>query len=194
MKKGLFVLSIFLLLLGNLYADSPAVSTATDTLTIKWAEIVDEDGKPIEHCGVTNEQLQDAIKKLGEQNIAVKLDATRVTTKELGEKCHEANLMTINGQTLPTILGGEMVMADCPKPCGKHDHDKGQQCKLLKVGDKTYQTVPAEIIVMAGCKVLGKPADMKLESFKTLGCAKSCAKTCGREAAAACGSIKKDKK
>lgn len=194
MKKVL-IFCIALVFLANVaFAAAAAKADDAKTLSIKWQRVVDKDGKTCDRCGATEQELKKAVDYLSEQGVVVTVEEVKMDVKEFAKSCIESNRIWINDKALEEVLEAKIGKSTCSGICDKHA--KGAQCRTLIFGDKTYESVPAELIAMAGLKTLEMPSDgIKITQAKATGCSPKCAKTCGAAAktcAKPCGS--KDKK
>ena len=190
MKRFVLIGVCLLFLAGIVWAGDKAATEAkaAKEVTIAWTRCVDKDAKPINCCGISDIELKKAVQMMEEAGVKVTMNMTQVT-QDVGHKsCSAMPLATFNGKTMEELLGGEKVTAKCSQTCAGHEGGKAE-CQMLKVGDKTYENIPADMIAKAGLLACGVEVS-KAVSTEHKGCSKSCATTCGTAAAAACDKTK----
>ncbi len=185
MKKALIFCTALLFMASVAFAATAAKSDDAKTLTIKWQRVVDKDGKTCDRCGATEQELKKAVDYLSEQGVIVTVEEVKMDVKEFAKSCIESNRIWVNDKPLEEVLEAKVGKSTCSGMCEKHAKDA--ECRTLIYGGKTFESVPAELIAMAGLKTLEMPSDgITITQAKATGCTPSCAKTCGAAAAKTC--------
>ncbi len=127
----------------------------THTLTIRWQRLVDASDKTCPRCASTEQEVTKAVahlkQSLAPAGIAVTAEAERMDEKAFLAAPLESNRMWINGRPLEDWLGAQTASSACGGCCG----DK-TQCRTMALGGKTYEAIPAGLIVRAGFLAAGK--------------------------------------
>ena len=122
------------------------------TLTVRWQRLVDEQGQTCQRCGSTEKEVQKAIeslkKSLGALGIDVVLEKKALSPKVCAKDISQSNRIWVGARTLEGWLGAQ----EGKSPCGFGCAGLGQtvECRTVTVGGKTYETIPAELIIKAG--------------------------------------------
>jgi len=122
-------------------------------LGIVWQRLVDEDGKTCQRCGGTEEQLSKGIENLTRalQPLGIKVTLEK---NSMGAECTdsiiESNKILIHGRPLEEWLGAKVGTSECGFCCTKLG--ESVECRTTSVDGKTYEVIPAELIVKAGLK------------------------------------------
>ncbi len=192
MKKFAFVMVCVIFLAGNAFAGPDAETSTDNVVTLKWQRVVDKDGKTCDRCGTTEVELKKALEMLEKEGVKAELKVAEMSVEDFAKNCSESNRIWINEKPIEEILGASVGASKCSGVCTTHKADA--TCRTLVLDGKSYESIPAELIVKAGMMAQGQSneAEVQEASSKSLGCAKSCVKTCGKEAAAACAGAKKD--
>jgi hypothetical protein len=132
---------IFTILVLGIAASVFAAGRPMHVLTLRWQKPAVER----EHaCGVTEPELQQALHKLTQSlkksNTEVQLGYLRGGTLPDAP----ATGLWINGKPLETWLNAEVVAEE-------------SGCTTLKLAEKSYDRIPAEVIVKAGMIAAGQP-------------------------------------
>ena len=137
------------LLLGG--CASPAGPAQDKTLVIRWQRLADEAGDTCGRCANTERSITDAqrllaasLKPLG---IRVRVIKTPLTAEQFKLDPSESNRIWIGEEPLDAILGAKTGASACAGVCG------GSPCRTTLVDGKSYETIPAELIVRAGLRV-----------------------------------------
>ena len=122
------------------------------TLTVRWQRLVDEEGQTCKRCGSTEKEVQEAIaslrKSLGALGIDVVLEKKALSPEVCAKDISQSNRIWVGKRTLEEWLGAQVGKS----PCGSCPADLGEkvECRTVTVGGKTYETIPAELIIKAG--------------------------------------------
>lgn len=123
------------------------------TLTIVWQRLV-EDGKTCPRCNTTEKEVDDAIvilkKMLEPKGIQVVLEKRAIPLSNFAKNPLESNRIFINDRPLEEWLKGDVGESPCGDVCGP------VLCRTLKLLDKIYESIPAELLVQAGLKAAGE--------------------------------------
>jgi len=121
-------------------------------LTIRWQRLVDEEGKTCERCGGTREELRQALASLKASlrplGINVALVEKALSPEECAKDITESNRIWIADRSLEEWLGGEVGKSLCGFCCS--ELGDSVECRTVSVDGKTYEMIPAQLIVKAG--------------------------------------------
>lgn len=116
-------------------------------LTIKWQRLL-SDGKTCPRCGATETGVDSAAAKLKlalfPLGIEVRLEKAALSQREFKKDPLRSNTILLNGKPLEDYLAAAVGQSKCCDVCGPED------CRTVVVSGKTYETIPAELIVKAG--------------------------------------------
>ena len=117
-------------------------------LNITWRYLADEQGQTCTRCAETDRELVKAVrflqKALAPVGIIFDLERSPLTPAEFAQDPLQSNRITIGGRDLEKWLKAEVGKSPCCGPCGD------TPCRTLNLKDKTYETIPAELIIQAG--------------------------------------------
>ncbi len=122
------------------------------TLTVRWQRLVDEEGQTCRRCGSTEKEVQEAIaslkKSLGALGIDVVLEKKALSPEVCAKDISRSNRIWVGKRTLEEWLGARVGKS----PCGFCRAELGEkvECRTVTMGGKTYETIPAELIIKAG--------------------------------------------
>ncbi len=131
-------------------------------LQVRWQRLVDEKGRTCDRCGATEAAVDEAVGRLGrslkELGVKVVLAKTAIDARTFLKDPLESNRIWIGGRPVEDWLQGSVGKSRCCSACGDSD------CRTVTVDGKTYEDIPAELIVraglLAGAQLLGeKPRD-----------------------------------
>lgn len=126
-------------------------ATEPKKLVIIWQRLI-SDGSTCPRCGSTENELDHAVlqlkKKLNPLGIDVTLQKVEMTIEEFKKDPSKSNRILFNDYLLEDVINAKMGSSQCCDVCG----DK--ECRTLEYGNKSFETVPADIIIKAGLKVL----------------------------------------
>jgi len=118
-----------------------------DKLMVKWQRLV-EDGETCPRCEETGVEVEKAISKLEKSlepmNIDVELEKKELSLGEFKKSPQASNLIKINGKSIETWLNAKTGKSECCDICGPND------CRTVEVNGKTYEKIPADLIIKAG--------------------------------------------
>ncbi|TAN36806.1 MAG: DUF2703 domain-containing protein [Verrucomicrobia bacterium] len=118
------------------------------TLKIVWQRLVDERGKTCNRCGTTETAVEEAVQKLKrslkELGIKVVLEKKTLRPSTFLKDPLESNRIWIAGEPIEQWLSATTNQSKCSSTCGDSD------CRTVTIGGKTYEAIPAELIVKAG--------------------------------------------
>lgn len=86
-------------------------------------------------------KLETALQPLG---ITPVLEVQEIDEDSFKLRPAESNRVWISGKPIEEWLGAAVAMTRCCSVCGDSD------CRALKVGDHTYETIPADEFIRAG--------------------------------------------
>ena len=161
---------------------------AAKTLVLEWQRMIDEDGNVC--CGsedtrlaveTAREELAEELKDHGIKVILTKSDFSPAECRDCPER---ANRVLVGGQGVDYWLGAEVGKSPCEGFCKQALGDKGS-CQNLIYEGKTYEVVPAELIVKAGLTAAAHPSTFRAAS-KCSGCPSKGSCPSSMKAAASC--------
>jgi hypothetical protein len=143
MKKLLPGILVLLCIPLAMDAEAPVQNTEP-TLVIRWQHTVCQNENPCERCINTPLEIQRAYKDLKASLTGLGIV---VTFEEKKMKEHDDHIF-INDHDITDLLEGETIRTACLNCLD----DKGdpRTCNTLKLGDNTYEVIPAELIIKAG--------------------------------------------
>lgn len=117
-------------------------------LLINWQRLVDDKGRTCDRCGTTEMAVEDAVRQLRrslkEFNIEVVLEKTAIDAVAFSKDTLQSNRIWVAGEPIERWLSASSGKSRCCSACGESD------CRTLSVEGKTYEAIPAELIVRAG--------------------------------------------
>ena len=120
------------------------------TLVIEWQRLVDDGGKTCSRCGSTEAEILKAVKRLREAlpalGIEVELKKSALDAATFRKNPVESNRIWVAGKPLEEWLGATAGKSKCRDVCGPAD------CRTITGGDRTYESIPAELIERACLK------------------------------------------
>lgn len=127
----------------------------THTLTIRWQRLVDASDKTCPRCASTEQEVTKAFthlkQSLAPAGVAVTVEAERMDEATFLAAPLESNRIWINGRPLEDWLGAQTASSACSGCCGDDT-----QCRSMALDGKTYEAIPAGLIVRAGFLAAGK--------------------------------------
>lgn len=117
-------------------------------LQIFWQRLVDEQGHTCDRCGTTETAIEDAFQKLKrsmkELDIDVVLEKKALSPSVFSEDSLQSNRIWIAGKPIEKWLSAVAGRSRCCSTCGD------SECRTVTVDGKTYEAIPADLIVKAG--------------------------------------------
>lgn len=117
-------------------------------LHIVWQRLVDERGQTCDRCGTTDTAVVEAVQKLKrslkELGIDVVLEKKTLSPSTFLKEPLESNRIWIGGEPIEKWLSATTGQSKCCSTCGESD------CRTVTVEGRTYEAIPAELIVKAG--------------------------------------------
>jgi hypothetical protein len=117
-------------------------------LQIRWQRLVDEQGQTCDRCGATEQAVEDAIGKLQrslrELAIDVVLEKVAIGRSLFANDPLQSNRIWIGGKSLEEWLSATVGRSQCCSACGD------SQCRTVTLAGKTYEAIPAALIIKAG--------------------------------------------
>ena len=118
------------------------------TLTVRWQRLVDEEGQTCDRCGTTETAVENAVRKLKrslkELDIDVVLEKKALSPSTFSKDPLQSNRIWIAGEPLEAWLSATSGQSQCCSTCGD------SECRTVMVDGKTYEAIPAELIIKAG--------------------------------------------
>lgn len=131
---------------------SPTPSSSERVIALRWQRLVDQRGETCDRCGNTQQEVRLATKTLRRSlaplGMRVALDEGALSPDEFANAPAESNRIWINDRPLEDWLGGEAGMTECSGCCLVAGEQV--QCRSITVDEKTYETIPADLIIRAG--------------------------------------------
>lgn len=125
---------------------------AVKTLIIRWQRLVNDEGKTCDRCGNTEQEVNKAAeslsKSLGPLGIRVTLVQKTLNSEECKKDISESNRIWVADRPLEDWLGAGVGMSPCSSCCS--ELGETVECRTVSVDGRTYETIPAELIVRAG--------------------------------------------
>lgn len=122
------------------------------TLKIKWQRLVDENGQTCERCKGTEKELQKAFqslkKSLAPLGIKVALEKKELDPVTCAKDVSQSNRIWVGERTLEKWLDASGGKSPCGFCCEELGEDV--ECRTIVVKGKTYEAVPAKLIIKAG--------------------------------------------
>ena len=163
MKRHVGLLVSVVLLTGcAMSGKGPMGGDEMKVLQIRWQRLVDEKGRTCDRCGATGTAIDEAFgnltRSLKELGVKVVLEKTTIDVKTFSKDPLQSNRIWIGGRPIEEWLQASVGQSPCCSTCGDSD------CRTVTVDGKTYEDIPAELIVraglLAGAQLLGeKPRD-----------------------------------
>ncbi|MCX6762986.1 MAG: DUF2703 domain-containing protein [Candidatus Moranbacteria bacterium] len=134
--------------------DEPKKENGTKkSLVIFWQRLI-SNGDTCPRCGSTEDELDKAVLRLKEKlkprGIEVILKKQELTLEEFKRNPLKSNKIMLNGQPLEDLLNAKTGHSKCCDVCGD------EECRTMEAGEKSYETIPAELIVEAGIKAVSE--------------------------------------
>jgi hypothetical protein len=116
-------------------------------LKIRWQRLVDEHGQTCDRCGTTETALENAIQKLKrslkELDIDVVTEKKALTPITFSKEPLQSNRIWIAGEPIEKWLSATTGQSQCGSTC------EDSECRTVTVDGKTYEAIPAELIIKA---------------------------------------------
>lgn len=139
------------------------VAAGSKTLAIEWHRMVDKDGNVC--CGgdAARMEVETARAKLAEELEGSGIEVVLAKTDHSPEECMDcpecANCIMVAGKGINQWLDAEMTGSPCGGVCKKAMGDNFE-CQNLVYEGKTYDVIPADLIVKAGLLAAADPANL----------------------------------
>jgi hypothetical protein len=116
-------------------------------LTIKWQRLV-HGGETCSRCGETGEEVQKAVdaltSRLSPFGLRVILETAELDMAAWQADPDQSNRIWLADRPLEEWLEGKVGHSPCCGVCGD------EECRTLELEGRTYETIPAALIVQAG--------------------------------------------
>lgn len=116
-------------------------------LKIRWQRLLDERGRTCDRCGTTEAAMDAALgelrKALKDSAFKVVLEKKALSPSAFQEDPLQSNRIWIDGKPIDDWLSGTTGKSPYCSTCGTSD------CRTLTLKGRTYEAVPAELIVKA---------------------------------------------
>ena len=144
---------------GQIPCDS--INADPGILNIKWQRLIAE-GETCPRCASTGSALDSAVllleRSLAPLGIRIVVEKESLTVPEFKQDPLQSNRIWIRGRLLEDYVGGETGQSPCCEVCGPSD------CRTVAVNGKTFEAIPASIIVQAGLIAASKLLDERNEA------------------------------
>jgi hypothetical protein len=126
-----------------------------EVLRIKWQRLlIDETGQTCPRCGSTEKEFEKAghtlKQSLAPLGIEVILEKKALDPVTFAKDVLESNRIWIGEKPLEEWLGAEVGQSLCCEVCGN------AECRTVEVGERIYETIPADLIIKAGLVAASK--------------------------------------
>jgi hypothetical protein len=122
----------------------------TRTLTIRWQRLIVDGGGTCPRCAGTEDAIREAERTLrpalSPLGIRVAVEEGELDMASFQGNPSESNRIWIDGRSLEEILGAAAGSSQCCGACGDNE------CRTLVLDGRTYEAVPATLIVRAALK------------------------------------------
>ncbi len=143
------LVSTMILLVG---CTSPFQLRREQLVVLRWQRLVDQRGETCDRCGNTQKEVRLATKTLSRSlaplGLLLAVEEGTLSPEEFAKAPAESNRIWINDRPLEDWLGAKVGMSRCSGCCSVAG--KQVQCRKITVDEKTYETIPAVLIVRAG--------------------------------------------
>ena len=116
-------------------------------LIISWQRLI-SDGNTCPRCGSTESELDKAVEllknTLGSLGVKVRLQKIELTLEEFEKNPIKSNSIYFNGTVLEDLIEAKPGKSQCCDVCGDNE------CRTLESEGKSYEVIPANIIIKAG--------------------------------------------
>ncbi len=149
MQKSIGFLMCLSLLAGCTTTGKNAAAGKEKTaLEIRWQRLVDEKGQTCGRCEITEAATVDAAEKLRRSlkplHINVVLQKVPLSAAAFAKDPLESNRIWVAGKPIEDWLQATVGKSQCSGSCGD------AECRTITVDGRTYDAIPAELIVKAG--------------------------------------------
>ena len=123
-----------------------------ETLTIRWQRLVDEGSQTCQRCGSTGKEVQKAFHSLKQSlaplGIKVSLEEKALDPETCAKDISQSNRIWIGERPLEDWLDAKVGKSPCANCCA--ELGSNVECRTVEVEGKTYEVIPADLIVKAG--------------------------------------------
>lgn len=149
MKRMILFLTLMVIASPSWLTGAPPSATSEAmALRIRWQRLVNDQGETCDRCGVTGSAVTQAVSQLRKclkpLKIRVVLEKKSITSLEFSEDPLQSNRIWVMEKPIEDWLSAKPNQSPCSSACGSSD------CRTLVVDGKTYEGIPAELIIKAG--------------------------------------------
>jgi hypothetical protein len=130
-------------------------------LTIRWQRLLNAKGQTCPRCGGTQLEVERAVQDLKMAlrplDIQVRFERKSLTWRAFRRNPAASNRIWVGGKPLELWLGGREGRSRCCGACGE------TACRTVKVGRKSYETIPSRLIVSAGLRAAARLMEERFE-------------------------------
>jgi len=137
-------------------------------ILIEWKHF-DKDGKTCERCSNTGNNLNQVFNKLKEEYQSRGIEIQYKETKLPESRMAESNQILLNGVLIENIIPDTKLGENhCDSCSDLIDDPQGCNCRTITYKDKTYETIPVDLIKQAIANKLKIESDYKLKEKKSM--------------------------
>jgi len=114
-------------------------------IRIVWSRLI-ENKTTCPRCGSTEEEIEKAVNKLTKLGYRINLIKHEITMKDFKKDPSRSNEIIINGKPMEFWVSARTASSPCCSVCGD------SECRTVEVNDKSYETIPADLIMGAAKK------------------------------------------
>lgn len=137
-------------------------------LLIEWKHF-DKNGKTCERCSNTGHNLNQILNQLKEEYRAQGIEIQYKETKLPESLMAESNQILLDGELIENIIPNAKLGENHCNSCSDLiDNPQGCNCRTITYKDKTYETIPVDLIKQAIASKLGIEQNYKLKDKKSM--------------------------
>lgn len=118
-------------------------------IRIEWSRLIEDKGT-CPRCGSTEEEIEKAVNKLTKLGYKINLIKHEITLKDFKKDPGRSNEIRINGKPMEFWVSARTASSSCCGVCGD------SECRTVEVNDKSYETIPSELIIEASINSMAK--------------------------------------
>lgn len=137
-------------------------------ILIEWKHF-DKDGKTCERCSNTGSNLNEIFNHLKDEYLKQEIEIQYKETKLPGSRMAESNQILLDGVLIENVIPeAKLGENHCDSCSDLIDDPEGCNCRTITYKDKTYETIPVDLIKMAIESKLGIEPIYKLKDKKSM--------------------------
>lgn len=131
-------------------------------IRIEWKHF-DKDGKTCERCSNTGNNLNEVFNQLKEEYLKQGIEIHYKEIKLPESQMAESNQILLDGELIENVIPDVKLGENhCDSCSDLIDDPKGCNCRTITYKDKTYETIPVDLIKQAIASKLGIEPNYKL--------------------------------